>query len=155
MTRQSQPMPKTYRAGVLVATAASLALLSACRVLGSVDVSVVAWEGDIIPPDGVAAPSGIAAALSQGGITHASIEISGGPEGSAIYQWRIRGGSCADPGALVGGPAQYTDLEHESPGSTTEDAVLSDRMIEDRTYNVVLLRADHAAEIACGQLERI
>lgn len=133
----------------------SLAVLVAggCRVLGGVDLSVDAWEGDLIASTGML--TGSAAALSQAGRTNASIQINGGPEDAGLYGWRIRTGSCSSPGALIGGLAQYPDLDVEAGGAASADAVLNEAMPGGRNYHVVIIRAADGAEVACGQLQRV
>lgn len=146
-------MQTIFRAGLFPLFLAVTATGGCNGVLGGVDVSIVAWEGELI--SSTSAPSGRAAALSQSGRTDASIQISGGPDDDGLYSWRIRTGSCASPGSLIGGLAQYPDLALEGGGSVSANAVLTDGMPAGRNYHVVLIRGADDAEVACGQLQRV
>lgn len=146
-------MQQTLRTASVLCLALASSSVAGCRVLGSVDVAVVAWEADLV--GAIGAPSGSVAALSQGDEVRASIRISNGPEEPTVYRWRIRRGSCSSPGPVVGGLAQYPDLEHEPPPSTSANAFLREGMPDGRSYNAVLLRAADDVEVACGQFTRV
>lgn len=148
-----EQMQTIFRASLAFSLSLALVAVGGCRVLGGVDVSVDAWEGDLIASTGTL--TGSAAALSQGGRTNASIQIGGGPEDAGLYGWRIRTGSCSSPGALIGGAAQYPDLDVEAGGTATADAILTEAMPGGRNYHVVIIRAADNAEVACGQLQRV
>lgn len=124
-----------------------------CRVLGPVDDAVFAWEADL--PLMAGGLSGSAAALSQGGSVHASIQIGGSGELAGVYHWRIRVGSCSNPGSLIGGLAQYPELHLEPPRSASADAFLTDGMPDGSSYSVVVLKAADDAEVACGDFSRV
>lgn len=145
-------MLQAFRTTAAIALPA-LVLAGGCRVLGSVDVSVVAWEAELVPT--ASAPTGSAAALSQSGRTQASIQISGGAAGERTYGWRIRAGRCASPGQVIGGAAAYPEMAHAPPATTTADAILSDPMPGGRAYHAVLIRLEDDAEVACGDLQRV
>jgi hypothetical protein len=153
MNRKNVQMRTMLRAATVGFLCLAVGAVPGCRVLGSVDVSVTPWEGTLVPSEG--APTGSVAALSQSGVTRASIQITGGRQEGGVYQWRIRTGSCGQPGVVIGGLAQYPDLDHESAGTTTADGVLSEPMPEGRNYHAVLIRAADAVEVACGQLQRV
>ena len=146
-------MQQTLRTAALLSLALATPSAAGCRVLGSVDVAVIAWEADLVGALG--APSGSVAALSQGDEVRASIRIQDGPQQAAVYDWRIRRGSCSSPGPVIGGLAQYPSLDHEPPGSTSVDTRLREAMPDGRSYHAVLSRAADGQEVACGQFPRV
>lgn len=154
MTFSHATMFRSLGNHLVVPVACAALLAGGCRVLGSVDVEVFAWEGEFVPVAGDA-PGGSVAALTQSGRTLASIQISDGPMGDHVFHWRIRAGSCASPGAGLGGAATYPALEHSAPGTTTAETVLGDTMPDTRSYHAVLIRAGDGVEVACADFQRV
>lgn len=146
-------MQRILRTATLFSLAVGSSSVAGCRVLGSVDVAVVPWQAELVGT--VGSPTGSVAALSQGDEVRSSIRISDGPQVGAVYNWRIRRGSCSNPGPVIGGLAQYPELDHEPPGSTSADALLREGMPDGRSYHAVLLRAADDVEVACGQFTRV
>lgn len=153
MTFSANPMTGSFKYLFVPVVSAALAA-GGCRVLGSVDVNVFAWEGELVPVAGEA-PHGTVAALTQNGRTFASIQVTDGPMGEHVFDWRIRAGSCAEPGAVLGGAATYPPIEHSAPGTTTSEAVFGDTMPDTRSYHAVLSRSEDGAELACADLQRV
>lgn len=85
---------------------------------------VTAWRATLSPVLPYAI-SGRAAALTQAGRTRVTISIEGG-EAAESYAWRVERGTCAAPGALVGGVASYPPLEPGTGGSADAEASLSE-----------------------------
>lgn len=147
-------MPRSLAKYLALPIASAALAAGGCRVLGSVDVDVFAWEGDLVAIAGDA-PGGSVAALSQNGRTIASIRITDGPMGEHVFDWRIRAGSCASPGSPLGGAATYPAIEHSAPGNSSAETVLGDTMPDSRSYHAVLIRSADGTEVACGDFRRV
>ncbi|MEK9501111.1 hypothetical protein [Gaopeijia maritima] len=85
---------------------------------------VTAWRATLTPVLPYAI-SGRAAALTQAGRTRVTISIEGA-EIESSYAWRVERGTCAAPGALVGGVASYPPLEPGAGGSAEAEASLAE-----------------------------
>lgn len=106
-------------AGALLA---GLAALASCG--DTTAPLVTAWRATLTPVLPYAI-SGRAAALTQAGRTRVTISIEGG-EMEDRYSWRVERGTCAAPGALVGGVASYPPLEPGTGGSADAEASISE-----------------------------
>lgn len=132
--------------------AAGLAMAGCSSELNFADTTV--WEADLsgvgLPPSQI---TGTFGAVSSGLNTHASIGISEAEPG-AVHRWLIRTGSCGSEGLIFGARAAYPQLTVPANGITAAEAVISQLLDEDETYQVQLLESPTSDEvIACGDLE--
>lgn len=113
----------------------------------------VAWRGNLLPRTD-AGITGSVAAVSEGRRqTLAGIEIDG-PAGTT-FGWQINTGTCAQPGAILGGRGAYADITTNSSGEgRIEETFISGLMPEDRDHHAVIVEANNRSLIhACGDLE--
>lgn len=99
--------------------------------------------------------TGVVSAISQGrNTTQTAISIDNGmPE--TRYAWRILEGTCAAPGALVGGAGSYPDITTNTTGAASlVGAFLNVLLLRDTPYAAVVYGgANRDQLVACGPLE--
>lgn len=125
-------------------------LLTACAL----DVNLpTAWQATLLPttPEDV---RGSVAAATVGPSTEAGIDMEGAP--NTIYGWQINQGTCASPGAMVGGLGNYPDVETGGGGlGRLERTFVGERLQEGRRYHAVIVRgSDRSVVLSCGDLTR-
>lgn len=129
-----------------------MALLAAGCDRGTRPVTTT-WEAVLTSP--TRALSGTVAVISQSDRIRANISIQGAQAG-AEHAWRLRTGTCDDPGSVVGGRALYPTLQVGDGGSASADALIAGMLEPDGTYHAAALAtaADDAPVAACGALRR-
>ena len=132
--------------------AAALALAACSSEISYADPT--AWEAVLsgvgLPPSPV---SGTFGAVSAGFNTHASISISDAEPG-AVHRWLIRTGSCGSTGEIFGARAAYPQMTVPNNGLASAEAVISQILDDNGTYQVQLLESPTSDDVvACGDLE--
>jgi hypothetical protein len=135
------------------ALVAGLVALSACE-------SDLVYPGDVpfeaqLLPVGGSGITGAVSAVSQGrNTTEAAIGIEGGQPATS-YGWRIVNGTCAAPGAVVGGMGSYPAFTTSAQGTgSVVGAFLNVLLLRDTPYAAVVYGgANRDQVVACGPLE--
>jgi hypothetical protein len=122
----------------------------------------VPFQAELLPVSG-SGITGVVSAISQGrNTTETAIGISGA-QFSTRYAWRIHLGTCAAPGAVVGGAGSYPDFtttarQTEEPDETASGSVvgafLNVLLVRDTPYAAVVYGgANRDQVVACGPLD--
>lgn len=128
--------------------------------IGACDTAVesagaTAWSGDLIAtPAGAPGLEASVSAVSQGIHTEAVVQLDHAEPGVA-YEWRIRSGTCEDPGEVVGGLASYPTLEASINGFDTAEALLNEALEPDGQYHATVAEAASMQVVSCGGLDRV
>lgn len=149
----------------LLARASCLATI--LLVIGcSLDVTrsePILWEGELQSTGATPELNGLVAAISRDRSTETSIQVTGGEDGDR-WIWRLRHGTCEDPGEVVGAPAAFpvleatAETEPDLPGSivkATGETVLAEVLGSSGDYHASVAGEDATETIlACGALTR-
>jgi hypothetical protein len=115
---------------------------------------ITTWEGSLeaLKPGG---PRGSLAVISQPGRAQTSLQLIQG-RANATYSWRIKSGSCAAPGDIVGGVASYPQLTAGDDGAVSGQTTLSRELSPDGSFAGWIYEASAVGEppVACGDLRR-
>jgi hypothetical protein len=131
-----------------IALVAAATLLPGCvRDVTSVDQ--ILWEAMLAGTEVQPTATGSAAAISLARSTETGIAVTGITDGT--YRWEIRGGSCAQPGDLVGAETQYPPLVVQAGEASVDRVVVSGRMEASQSYHVAVRDGDPGRVVACGQ----
>lgn len=125
----------------------------------------ILWEAQLsaTAPETEPSLTGSAAAIARETRTETGIEVVGGEVGDT-WVWRIRRGTCQDPGATVEAVQEYPTLEAENtaqpdaPGdivAAADETVLDTSLDSGGDYHAsVAAEATPGEILACGDFER-
>ena len=125
-------------------------LLSACADLAA-NVPI-ALQGALLPTT-AANVSGSVAAASAGPSTEAGIDVTGAP--NTVYGWQVNQGTCASPGAMLGGLGNYPAVETDGAGAgRLQRTFIGAQLRRGARYHAVIVQeSDRSVVLACGNLE--
>jgi hypothetical protein len=128
----------------------ALAALTACS-----DITYqapVAWSGTLLPRND-SGVTGSVAAVSQGRTnTEAGLDVVG--DANTTYGWQINRGTCASPGAILGGRGAYANVTTNNNGDgTVPTTFISALMPRDEDFHAVIVDSQNRSLIlACGDM---
>lgn len=123
--------------------------LAACNA--ATGPAMTAWQGAFNTDRSPDAIGGDVAVVSTN-LLHASIQINNAPAG-AILTWELRSGSCAQPGNILGGRAEYPAMSPGASGSAGAEAFVDATMRPDGRYEAAVLDTTRSV-LACADLVR-
>lgn len=111
------------------------------------------WEGDLRPTaTTMNGMHGQVAAVSRRVGTDVGIRVAG-IERNAAHPWRLREGSCANPGSVLGPPDNYPDLVQSGGMEVEAEAYVPPRLDASGQYLVeVQSSTSDPTPVLCGDL---
>jgi len=114
------------------------------------------WEGDLLPMAATMnGMNGQVAAISRRVGTDIGIRVAGIERGAA-HPWRLRDGTCANPGSVLGPPDSYPNLVQPGGAEVEAEAYVPPRLDADGQYFVeVHASTSDPTPVLCGDLTPI
>lgn len=127
--------------------------LTACDISTEPPPPQILWEATLLPGPSFPEVTGSAAAVTGPSGTDVSFKLTN-IEPESTLAWRIRTGTCNEPGELVGSLEYYLDIVMpggDGPTSFTLDVYIPVRLTEGNTYHLSGLTTGPEPDIiACG-----
>lgn len=139
---------------VACAAAFSFGFLAACD-FEAVGPQQTLWQGSLVPTPDFPALQGSVAAISheRARRTEVGIGVQGAPVGKSLM-WKLREGTCAEPGDVVGTEEAYDILTVDEAGNVSDETVVHQVVLNTRrNYHASVREADgERRQVACGAL---
>jgi hypothetical protein len=113
-----------------------------------------AWQAALTPTTAENVRGQVAAASLPQPSLETGMDVEGAPQ--TTYGWQINRGTCAQPGAMLGGRANYPDARTNDAGlGRVERTFVSGRLEEGNAYHAVIVNSTNRSLIlACGEMEQ-
>lgn len=111
-----------------------------------------AWQAELTPTTAANVRGQVAAASLPQPSLETGMDVEGAPQ--TKYGWQINRGTCAQPGIILGGRANYPDVTTNDAGlGRVERTFVSGRLEEGNAYHAVIVSsADRSIVLACGEM---
>lgn len=111
-----------------------------------------AWQAVLTPTTAAGVRGQVAAASLAQPSLETGIDVQGAPQ--TTYGWQINHGTCARPGAMLGGRANYPDVRTGDAGlGRVERTFVSGRLLKGGEYHAVIVdSSDRSVILACGEM---
>ena len=132
-----------------------LVAVSCGGTVGTQEPIPAAWIANLQPKETDSPLTGFASmSILASGQSRANLTISNAIPATS-HDWRIRMGSCDDPGQPLGPESAYPRLDVYEDGRASGTATLEQRLANDQKYSISVSRwGDDPVEIACGDFAR-
>lgn len=111
-----------------------------------------AWQAVLTPTTAQDVRGQVAAASLPQPSLETGMDVQGAP--TTTYGWQINHGTCSQPGGMLGGRANYPDVQTNGAGTgRVERTFVSGRLEEGDDYHAVIVRGnDRSVILACGEM---
>lgn len=113
-----------------------------------------AWQAELTPTTAENVRGQVAAASLPQPSLETGMDVEGAPQ--TTYGWQINRGTCSQPGAMLGGRANYPDVKTNDAGlGRVERTFVSGRLEEGNSYHAVIVNGTNRSLIlACGEMQQ-
>lgn len=113
-----------------------------------------AWQAVLTPTTADDVRGQVAAASLPQPSLETGMDMEGAPQ--TTYGWQINRGTCSQPGAMLGGRANYPDVTTNDAGlGRVERTFVSGRLEEGNAYHAVIVSStDRSRVLACGEMQQ-